>query len=42
MARAQIAGYTYGSSEAARSPLNEQDLDLLKKTCFLPPMTSAT
>lgn len=32
MARAQIAGYTYGSSEAARSPLNEQDLDLLKKT----------
>lgn len=28
----KIAGYTYGTNEVARSPLSEQEFDLLKQT----------
>lgn len=32
MSKAQIAGYTYGTSEAARSTVSEQEFELLKQT----------
>jgi len=32
MSNAQIAGYTSGTNEAARSTVSKQELDLLKQT----------
>jgi hypothetical protein len=32
MSTAQISGYTYGTNEAAKSPVSEQELHLLKQT----------
>jgi len=30
----QVAGYTYGTNDVARSPLTLEDLNLLKQTVF--------
>jgi len=35
----QVAGYTYGTNDVARSPLTLEDLNLLNRPFYLPKMT---